>query len=133
MKNVIPSVKLSFICCSFLLPSICFAQGGSGFSMGSYGLIAAAVIVVLGAVVVVSENLLKVEAKRSGVDLNAKEKSSGSGLKRLFKGSLPDYLSGQHLIELSKGYDIPLKGKPQIPKKIETVHTKRYALQPPNF
>lgn len=133
MKNVIPSVKLSFICYSFLLPSVCFAQSGSGFSMGSYGLIAAAVIAVLGAVVVVSENLLKVEAKRSGVNLNEKKNSSGSGLKRLFKGSLPDYLSNQPLVELSKGYDIPLKGKLQIPERIEAVHTKRYALQPPNY
>ena len=116
-----------------LFPLEAMAQGNSGYSWGSYGLIAAAVIAVLGAVVVVSENLLKVEAKRSGVDLNSNSSSSSTGLKRLFRGSLPEYLKGESLIELDKGYDIPLSGNVDKLDQIEEVHTKRYAIQPPNY
>jgi len=133
MKNVISKVYFTLISCVVLFPLEVMAQGNSGYSWGSYGLIAAAVVAVLGAVVVVSENLLKVEAKRSGVDLKSNASSSSSGLKRLFRGSLPEYLKGESLIELDKGYDIPLSGNVDKPDQIEEVHTKRYAIQPPNY
>ena len=133
MKN---SISKAIFWCSaylFLFPENLLAQGDSGFSWGSYGLIAAAVVAVLGAVVVVSENLLKVEAKRSGVELNPNKGTSSTSLKRLFRKSLPAYLSGEKVIELDKGYDIPLKGVADEKSKIEDVHTKRYAIQPPNY
>lgn len=133
MKNVISKVYLTLISCVALFPLEAMAQGNSGYSWGSYGLIAAAVIAVLGAVVVVSENLLKVEAKRSGVDLKSEGSTSSSGLKRLFRGALPKYLSGQTVVELDRGYDIPLTGSVDSPDQIEEVHTKRYAIQPPNY
>src|SRR6056297_3566008 len=133
MKHYISKIYLALPFLLVWFPTYAIAQGGSGFSWGSYGLVAAAVIAVLGAVVVVSDNLLKVEAKRSGVDLKSSGGSSFSGINRLFKGSLPKYLSGQAVVELSKGYNIPLKGEIKEQKQIEEVHTKRYALQPPNY
>jgi len=133
MKHYISKIYLALPFLLVWFPTYAIAQGGSGFSWGSYGLVAAAVIAVLGAVVVVSDNLLKVEAKRSGVDLKSSGGSSFSGINRLFKGSLPKYLSGQPVVELSKGYNIPLKGEIKEQKQIEEVHTKRYALQPPNY
>jgi Na+-transporting NADH:ubiquinone oxidoreductase subunit A len=133
MKNVISKVYLPLVSFLVLSPFYAAAQGSGGFSWGSYGLVAAAVIAVVGAVVVVSENLLKVEAKRSGVDMNTAKDSSSFNLKRILRGSLPNYLSGKSLVELNKGYDIPLVGKAEAPNNIETVHTRRYAIQPPNF
>jgi Na+-transporting NADH:ubiquinone oxidoreductase subunit A len=117
----------------FLAPLPLWAQSSQGMGWGGLGLVAVAIIAILGAVVVVSENLLKVEAKRSGVDLQSRNKNPLAGLKRVFQGELPSYLKGQKLHELSKGHDIELHGSPVPPKKIEEIRTKTYAVQPPNY
>jgi len=108
------------------------AQGGGSEGWFGYGLIFAAVIVILGAVVVVSESLLKVEAKRAGVDLQKDNSGLFGGLNNPFRSKFPKYLSGQKLHLLKKGHDIKLEGAVK-PAQPQLIHTTRYALQPPNY
>jgi Na+-transporting NADH:ubiquinone oxidoreductase subunit A len=108
------------------------AQGSGSEGWFGYGLIFVAVIVILGAVVVVSESLLKVEAKRAGVDLQKDNSGLFGGFNNPFRSKFPKYLRGEKLHLLKKGHDIKLEGGAKASKP-ELIHTTRYALQPTNY
>lgn len=85
-------------------------------------------LVFISAVMLVSDNLLGLQARKYGVsDL---EKDKQGGFLSMFKDKQPDYVNGSYK-NLKKGYDIRLKG--EAIKEIRDVAVSTVALQPPNF
>jgi Na+-transporting NADH:ubiquinone oxidoreductase subunit A len=96
------------------------------------GLLIVGVLVVLAAIVILSENLLKVEAKRNQVDTSSQDTSLFPGLRRLFRPKPPAYVHNKEpFFHLTKGFDIKLEGTAET--EIQEIHTSTYAVQPPNF
>jgi Na+-transporting NADH:ubiquinone oxidoreductase subunit A len=104
-------------------------DGGPNIFVISLLLIAA--VVVIGIVIQVAENMLRIEAKRKGID----EKENFGlypSVKRMLAPKMPDYVNRDPVHVLKKGFDILLEG--EAAKKIESApHVTRHAVQPPNF
>lgn len=117
----------------FLLPSFpLMAQTEtSGQSYLVYILLAIAIIIFLGLIVQVSDNLLAIEARQLGAD-----KRSNVGifprLSELFPRRLPKHVDGNKTVVLQKGYNILLEGAAENVLDGETKATT-FAIQPPNF
>lgn len=132
MKNLIK--KASFLAYFLIATDLLMAQSVSAGSRSDYWiylLLAAVVLLLFFFIFQVSDNLLAIEAKKSGVDGKANF-SIFPSFKELFGAKLPDYAAGEEVIRLTQGFDINLEGEAE--KKIEsgTVAT-RFAVQPGNF
>jgi len=107
-----------------------FAQGSGGSSILVYTLVIIGVILLLGAIMQVSDNLLQIEAQQYNV------KKPGMGLypklTGMFSRSLPPYLADKEVHMLKRGYDIQLEGSP-AQEVTESARVTRYAIQPPNW
>lgn len=108
-----------------------FAQAKDSTNLFVITLIVLCAILMIVIVIQVADNLLRVEARRKGLD----EKTSVGlwpALKDMFRPKLPSYLEDEEVHILSRGYDILLEGQP---KKLltEAGNVTRYAIQPPNF
>ncbi len=96
-----------------------------------------AVLVIIGALILVSgililsENLLQIEAKKYGVDTDKKNVSIFPAFSDFFGDKAPEYTGNDGVFVLKKGFDILLSGKPS--NDIFIKHVKRFALRPPNF
>jgi Na+-transporting NADH:ubiquinone oxidoreductase subunit A len=125
-------IQLSLIA-GFLLSSfpLMAQDGASGQSYLVYIMLAVAIIIFLGLIIQVSDNLLAIEARNMGA-----EKKSSVGLfprpGELFPKKLPKYVDGNKAIPLHKGYNILLEGSAENVLD-EEVHTTTFAVQPPNF
>ena len=109
-----------------------FAQSSSGnTNLFVISLVVLAALLLIGIVVQVADNVLRVEAKQKGLD--------GKGnfglfpaFKELTKGKLPAYLENEDVTILKKGHDILLQGVAE--RTIEPAdQVTRYAVQPPNY
>ncbi len=109
------------------------AQGGSSDS----SVYVISILIIIGALILVSsiltlsENLIQIEAKKSGVDTGKKDISIIPSFSNLWKDPDPAYTDGYDVVHLDKGHDIQLNGKAE-PKLIEA-HVKRFAVRPPDY
>ncbi len=110
----------------FLLPSLpLLAQNQtSGQSYLVYILLAVAILVFLGIVVQVSDNILAIGARQIGA-----ENTPSRGI---FPKRLPKYVDSDKAISLQKGYNILLEGNAENSLD-EKVAASTFAIQPPNF
>jgi Na+-transporting NADH:ubiquinone oxidoreductase subunit A len=107
-------------------------EGTAGSDYLTYGLLAVAVLIFFFIVIQVSDNLLAIEAKQSGINQSGNNLSIFPGLGDLVKPSLPDYLAGKDVKVLNRGHNILLEG--EAPTEItEGVKARTFAVQPPNF
>lgn len=96
-----------------------------------------AVLVIIGALILVSgililsENLLQIEAQKYGVDTDKKNVSIFPALSDFLGTKAPEYTGIDGVFVLKKGFDILLSGKPS--KDIFIKRVKRFAVRPPNF
>jgi Na+-transporting NADH:ubiquinone oxidoreductase subunit A len=125
-------IQLSLIA-GFLLSSfpLMAQDGASGQSYLVYIMLAVAIIIFLGLIIQVSDNLLAIEARNMGA-----EKKSSVGLfprpGEIFPKKLPKYVDGDKAIRLNRGYNILLEGTAEnVLVEEESVTT--FAIQPPNF
>lgn len=86
-------------------------------------------LILISAVLTLSENLIQIEAKKVGVDV--KESSLFSFSNSLFAKPAPSYTGGQTVNMLTKGHDILLKGSPE--STIKEGNAKRFAVKPTDF
>ena len=106
------------------------ATSGSSFLLG--GMVILVFVLLIAAVVFVSDNLLQIEAKRLGVDKGENNYSIFPRFSELFGKKVPDYLSNVKVTHLSKGHDIKLAGEAN--KVInEDVREKTYSVRPKDF
>ncbi len=112
-------------------PSL-FAQAGSADN-NSFVTILVAVVVLLAffALIQVSDNLLKLEARQLGVADKIGEVSILPGLSDLFRPRVPAYAKNHTLLEIKRGADLPVAGEAR--KEVRDAQVTRFAVQPPNW
>jgi Na+-transporting NADH:ubiquinone oxidoreductase subunit A len=111
---------------------ISFAQGGFTSETLTGIIIAVAAIVGIAALITITDNLMKVEASKLGLDVVKNDIGIFPSLESLFSGKAKHLTgddSGYHI--LKKGHDIKLSGKPK--KEIVTKNTTRIAISPYDF
>ncbi len=118
-----------------LLPlDVLMAQSANGESSYYfvYGLIAVVAIVFLGLVLNVSDNLLAIEAKRTGTDMQGGNVSIYPRLGEIMAPKAPGYVGDNRVANLRKGFDIKLEGEAEL--RIEPgIQANTFAMQPGNF
>lgn len=130
MRSKINRFFLLFLFLNFA--SVATAQssgGGSNYLLTA--LAAIAVFIILGAVIMVSDNLLKIEAKESGADKSGANYSIFPRFSEIFGESAPSYVDGP-VTFLKKGHDILLEGE-AAHSTIDGSNVTTFAVQPPNF
>ena len=111
------------------------AFGQSGTSSTNYLLIT---LIILGAVILVfailslADNLIQIEAQKSGVDTKRNNLGIFPSFSGLFAKKAPLYAKDDNYVNLTKGYDLKLAGSPQSSEIVE-VKGSRYAIKPTDF
>ena len=110
-----------------------YAQGsGSDNSLLIYSLIGLGVVLVIGAILSLTDNLMQVEAKQAGMDTSKENFSLFPDLGSLIKGDQPAHTKGASYKKLKKGFSINLSGKIND-NTIHDASVNRYAVRPTNF
>lgn len=123
-----------FLFLSFLFFSqTTFAQAqesvGSGYLMTV--IVGVVALIILAVVVQVADNLLRMEATKAGADTEKTNFSIFPNFSELIGTSKPDFVGGQSVTRLSKGFTINLEGAAQ--KHFNDAAVSTFAVQPPNF
>ena len=114
----------------FFSPYLVFSQTTSGADFLSYGLIGTVTALFIGAVILVSSSLLKLQAERVGAD--SSKVNLFPSLSELNSPKIPDFASGQESVHvLKKGHDINLEGKARL--EVRSHMCSRYAVKPIDF
>lgn len=131
MKNGI--FKFTLFLCFFLSAQAVFAQsaGQSGSNILMYALVGVVVMIVLGLVLSVGDNLLSLEAKATGADKTKANTSIFPRWDEIVRPKLPAYAADKKVHVLSKGHDILLVGEAE--KSVRATNVTRFAVQPQNF
>ncbi len=105
-------------------------SGASSYVL--YALIAIVVLLVLGLVIFVADNLLKIEAKQLGLDKEGDNFSIFPSMNEIVSSNDTAVPSSEKVTTLKKGFDILLKGEAE--EHIDaSFQANTYAVQPPNF
>ncbi len=104
------------------------AQSSGSENTITVGLFILLALVFISGVMLVSDNLLGLQARRYGIDDLDKDKQGG--FLKMFSDKRPDYVDGS-FTRLKEGYDIKLKGEAR--SEIRDAMVSTVALQPPNF
>ncbi len=86
--------------------------------------------ILLASILSIADNLLQIEAKKSGIDTAKENMSLFPRIGDLFKKKAPSFAKDNYH-SLTKGHNIKLSGEAQGP--VQDVHVNRFAIQPPNF
>ena len=120
---------------AYLLPftlTITDLSAQSNSTVLSWGIIGIAIIFFFLALILVAENLLKMEAGR-GEDSQEQDKVSiFPKWSNLMTPKFPDYVGDADVRVFKKGFDIRLEGKAD-PDQIQEIRAKSYAVQPQEF
>ncbi|MEO0725215.1 MAG: Na(+)-translocating NADH-quinone reductase subunit A [Bacteroidota bacterium] len=110
------------------------AQNGSasGSNIFIYTLVGIAVILFFGMLINVADNLIGIEAKQNNIDVDESGLQFLPGLRHLFRGKTPAYVSGTPVTILEKGHDILLEGAADGAVE-DRFGITRVALQPTSF
>ena len=120
-----------------IISVLLFAVPVFGQGQSSSNVTVIAILVIIGALILVSavltlsENLIQIEAKKSGLDTQKSDLSIFPSLSNLWKKSPPPYTNGEVITDSSKGFDILLNG--EADEEYLDVKLTRYAMRPPNF
>ncbi|MEL7123826.1 MAG: Na(+)-translocating NADH-quinone reductase subunit A [Bacteroidota bacterium] len=117
-----------------LFANILTAQsaGGEGMSYFIYILLAVAVLIFLGLIIQVSDNLIAIEAKQSGVATENNSFGIAPKMSDIIPQKVPGYVTDAPIYNLKKGYDILLEGGIED-ASIHEAEASTFAIQPPNF
>lgn len=105
------------------------AQSSGNTNLLLYTLLVVAAILLIGVIMQVADNLLRVEAQKYHVQSEGLD--VWGGLSTLFTPKLPAPLKDQDVYVLKAGYDIKLEG--EAAHEIHEAHVTRFAMQPQNF
>lgn len=87
-------------------------------------------LLLVAAVISLSDNLLQIEAKKNGLDTENEDYGLFPSISSLFSGKSPSFVGKGKYHKLSKGYDIKLVGAADTKAD---VNVTRYALKPQDF
>lgn len=116
------------------LATLSFGQSSSESGSNSllYGLIALGVLLLVWAILNLTDNLMQIEAKKRGADTSKSNYSIFPKFSELFQSKAPAYVDGQPFYQLTKGHNILLEGEVHGNKIIDHQAT-RVAVRPPDF
>ncbi len=100
--------------------------------MFQIALLVIGVIVVLAVLISLADNLIQIEAKKSGIDTETNNMSVWPNVSEMMKPKAPSSIAGSNFHKLKKGHDIKIAGSPTG----EVVHEgqiSRFAVRPGNF
>lgn len=97
-----------------------------------YSLIGLSIVLLMWAIVSITDSLIQVEAKKHGADTKNNNYSLFPSLKGFGGSQGSSSIGGDPLIKLKKGFDIKLVGKAD-PKIISKGSVLRFAVRPPDF
>ena len=125
------STRLLLITSFLLLYQLAQAQttGSSESNTLMLVLLASVVLIAFFVLFQISDNLIRIEAKKIGAD--GEDMSVMPGRGELFRPKKPEYAKG-NVVALSKGMDINLEGAAAA-RIDDTVKTSTFAIQPRNF
>ena len=106
------------------------SNSGSGSSSFTMLLLGTVVLIAFFIILQVSDNLVRIEAKKSGIDSEDAALSLVPGTSALFKSKAPAYVKGRY-VALKQGHNILLEGK--ATGNIVAGNAKTFAVQPTNF
>ena len=123
--------RFSFVLALSLISQFAQAQTAQGnSSVYVIGiLIVVGSLILVSAILTLSQNFLTIKASEDGVDLDGEEK--GLSINSLWKGAAPLYTNGAKVTELKQGHDILLKGKPTGTPSKKSV--SRFSVNPNSF
>ena len=125
------SLLLALVLISDLLSAQSASSGVSG-GFWMYILFAVIILVLFFFVFQVSDNLIAIEAKKSGADQTGANLSIFPSWKDIFAPRLPEYVANEEVKIFKRGFDIKLEGAPK--QHIDTkASSTRFAVQPKNF
>ena len=130
MRNKIYRFFLLILLLNFA--TVASAQSGGNSNILFTALAAIAVLIVLGAVIMVADNLLRIEAKQSGAVKSGANYSIFPKWNEIMSPRAPEFTGGEKVTFLKKGHDILLQG--EAAKVIEDgASVNTFAVQPQNF
>lgn len=108
------------------------AQSPTGSGSNSFTILLLGIVVMIAFFIIyqVSDNLVRIEAKKSGLDAEDASYSMTPGIRGFFRKKGPAYAKGRY-IALKQGYNILLEGKAEGPVLAGAANT--FAVQPTNF
>ncbi len=111
---------------------ISFAQGSFTSDMMTYVIIGVVALIALAALFGVTDNLMKVEASKLGLDVEKKDIGIFPSIGNIL-GSNATHIGGEKAgyHKLNKGFDIQLSG--EASPKVEEMKASRYAISPYDF
>ena len=116
----------------FLSSNVIFAQSASGSSnsllIGILGFLAVAIVFTI---VMVADHFLRISAKATGANATDESYSIFPRLSEFFAPEVPEYAKDLNLIQLTKGFDIPLAGAAS--EDLGAKNVTRYAINPKDF
>lgn len=131
MKNVL--YRLTFTFGLLTISTLSYGQaGGVASGLGIAGIIGIAVLLILGVIVMVSDNLIAIEAKQSNVNTREVNLSIFPRSNEIFRPKLPSFVDPKRTSILKEGFDIKLAG-PAEEHIADNIHVSTFAVQPKNF
>jgi len=126
--------RMTGIFCVMMLVNLTFQSQTSagGSNLLFYGMAAVALLIFFFIVISVADNFMVIESNESGINGEKANMGLYPKIGELFAKKTPDYLEGEHVIKLRKGYDIPLEGEAGGIVDGGTSAT-RFAIMPPDF
>ncbi len=128
MKKALTRLHLVVIFLFFLQ----IAQATSPSGSGSFSAMLIAIVVIIAFFIIwqVSDNLLRIEAKKTGLDSENDGLSIVPGASDIFRKKGPAYVQGRY-IALQRGHNILLEGAAK--GAVEQGAANTFAVEPPNF
>lgn len=87
-------------------------------------------LILVSAILMLSENFIQLEAAKSDMDADQR-KSLVPSINQLWQSSGPAYTDGEQVIQLKKGHDIFLNG--EAPLSVSADTSKRYSVKPTDY
>jgi Na+-transporting NADH:ubiquinone oxidoreductase subunit A len=106
------------------------SQTGGGNSSFTTLLLGIVVLIAFFIIYQVSDNLVRIEAKKSGLDSEDDALAMMPGKNGFFQKKKPAYVKGQY-VALKQGHNILLEGEAKGP--VQAANVKTFAVQPQNF
>ncbi len=130
MKHI--SIRIFALLSILLLSTDIYCQSSGGSSNYLiWSLVAVGFIILIGAIISLSDNLLNVEASKQGLDTSDGDYGVFPSISNLFVGKVPTFASKKTYHKLSKGFTINLLGEATDVDHQRSV--QRFAISPKDF
>lgn len=124
--------KYSYLLALLTTSNLAMAQdGASGTNWFLFSAVGIGILLLLGTILSLTDNLMQVEAAKNGIDTAKSDFGLIPSFSSLFGAKAPAFVDGK-FHALSKGYDLKLVGQPET-NDVHAASVARYAVQPQDY